>query len=488
MATLRRSLRTGTKGRGYRRALNFRQLRPTEEDVNLGGTAGLARRRGLARAVVAAVVVTGILATVAGVTSVSAAERHERTERETARRSDVVTSISSAFTRSVDLLFTARSFVQRADVGPSEAEFERFFQRLAVGSPGTDAYGVGTIARRGDGDQCYVERTAWPSDDPLPAAALLADVCSAKQIAPALWQAADTGDVTAVPDVPWSATTSRPSDFLLLLPMYRPTEELATTRARRLAVSGWVVAMYRGDALVADALGAGGRQFAVEVFGETATGRVPVGEYRPATATAGEWTVQRVREAGVAWDIRLRAPAPSGGASSMQLTVGIAGSLLTLLLAALLWSLLRGRDRAVALAAAAVKNVAESERRFRGLATASPVGIVEFDLDSRCVFANRRLEEIIGRGAEELSGEGWVNVVHPDDLVGFARALPAERDDVVVQARIVRPTATFAGRACAARSSPAIAARSVATSPRSRTSPPRRGRRTRSRTARSTTR
>lgn len=58
----------------------------------------------------------------------------------------------------------------------------------------------------------------------------------------------------------------------------------------------------------------------------------------------------------------------------------------------------------------------ESERRFRALATAAPVGIFEVDLRGACSFLNERGAEIFGKPAAECRGFGWMEHVHPEDL------------------------------------------------------------------------
>ncbi len=58
----------------------------------------------------------------------------------------------------------------------------------------------------------------------------------------------------------------------------------------------------------------------------------------------------------------------------------------------------------------------ESERRFRALATAAPVGIFEVDLRGACSFLNERGAEIFGKPASECRGFGWMEHVFPEDL------------------------------------------------------------------------
>ena len=61
----------------------------------------------------------------------------------------------------------------------------------------------------------------------------------------------------------------------------------------------------------------------------------------------------------------------------------------------------------------------ESEARFRSLADSAPALIWMCDQDGDLVFANRWHEEMFGRPATELMGEGWQHIIHPADQDGF---------------------------------------------------------------------
>ena len=56
-----------------------------------------------------------------------------------------------------------------------------------------------------------------------------------------------------------------------------------------------------------------------------------------------------------------------------------------------------------------------SEERFRSLAGAAPIGILEFSPVGMANYANPRMAEITGRAPRELIGRGWVDAVHPED-------------------------------------------------------------------------
>ncbi len=58
----------------------------------------------------------------------------------------------------------------------------------------------------------------------------------------------------------------------------------------------------------------------------------------------------------------------------------------------------------------------ESEERFRLMADSAPVIIFVTDPRFRCTFVNRTGAEFCGVAAEELHGDAWEGLIHPDDL------------------------------------------------------------------------
>ncbi len=60
--------------------------------------------------------------------------------------------------------------------------------------------------------------------------------------------------------------------------------------------------------------------------------------------------------------------------------------------------------------------LAESEARFRHMADSAPALIWMTDADGRIVFANMHYDYMFGRPAADMLGEGWTEIVLPDDL------------------------------------------------------------------------
>src|SRR5215469_12443496 len=83
----------------------------------------------------------------------------------------------------------------------------------------------------------------------------------------------------------------------------------------------------------------------------------------------------------------------------------------------------------------------ESEKRFRLMADAAPVMIVEADANQSATFFNKAWTTFTGRSLEQELGTGWIDSVHPDDIkqcLADISAAYAERRDCNVQYRLRR--------------------------------------------------
>jgi diguanylate cyclase (GGDEF)-like protein/PAS domain S-box-containing protein len=83
-----------------------------------------------------------------------------------------------------------------------------------------------------------------------------------------------------------------------------------------------------------------------------------------------------------------------------------------------------------------------SEERYRSLASASPIGILEVGESSDVKYANPRACEIAGVEASSLLGSLWIDAVHPDDqgrLLEEIEAIADETQNFTSRFRILRP-------------------------------------------------
>ncbi len=83
-----------------------------------------------------------------------------------------------------------------------------------------------------------------------------------------------------------------------------------------------------------------------------------------------------------------------------------------------------------------------SEERFRSLAGAAPIGILEVSSGAVVNYANPRVAEITGLGVEALMGRSWIDAVHPEDkseLVQLVDTERTERANLAAKFKIQRP-------------------------------------------------
>ena len=84
-----------------------------------------------------------------------------------------------------------------------------------------------------------------------------------------------------------------------------------------------------------------------------------------------------------------------------------------------------------------------SQQRFHSIFEHGPIGMALVDAEGMVLEINPALERLAGRTASELLGEPFSQYLHPDDLLGFAKALRAldagEAEQIQVDCRMVRP-------------------------------------------------
>jgi diguanylate cyclase (GGDEF)-like protein/PAS domain S-box-containing protein len=89
-----------------------------------------------------------------------------------------------------------------------------------------------------------------------------------------------------------------------------------------------------------------------------------------------------------------------------------------------------------------VRHLERSQGRFRSLAANAPIGIMETSTFGVVDFANERMAEIAGREVEALLGQGWIEIIHPEDeevLMGLIEQSAKERTKLVTRFRLRRP-------------------------------------------------
>jgi PAS domain S-box-containing protein len=95
---------------------------------------------------------------------------------------------------------------------------------------------------------------------------------------------------------------------------------------------------------------------------------------------------------------------------------------------------------------AAQRALADSERKFRTLSDASPLGVFHTDAQGSCTYTNTRWQLIFGLSLEQSLGEGWSSTLHPDDrgavFSEWQRAAAVGRE-FMMEFRVMRPDTTM---------------------------------------------
>ncbi len=95
---------------------------------------------------------------------------------------------------------------------------------------------------------------------------------------------------------------------------------------------------------------------------------------------------------------------------------------------------------------AAQRALANSERKFRTLSDASPLGVFHTDAQGHCSYTNARWQSIFGLSHEQSLGTGWSSTLHADDreavFAEWQRAAAAGVE-FAMEFRVQRPDATL---------------------------------------------
>jgi formate hydrogenlyase transcriptional activator len=94
----------------------------------------------------------------------------------------------------------------------------------------------------------------------------------------------------------------------------------------------------------------------------------------------------------------------------------------------------------------AEEELRQSETRFRHMADTSEIFIWIADPNMLCTYFNRRVLDFTGRTLDQLLGQGWLEIIHPDDVQRCVDTYAAgyeKRESFVLEFRIRRADGEF---------------------------------------------
>ena len=208
---------------------------------------------------------------------------------------------------------------------------------------------------------------------------------------------------------------------LMYVPVYRLGRPTGTVAERRAALLGWVYSPYRMDDLMFGILAGwdldDGQRVRLAVYeGDRPSDDTLLFDSQPgAAAPAADALRLPILFNGSRWTLILARSGPLAGEDPRVWLVGGGGSVIGVLLAALVLALLNTRRQATRLAAElAARQRAEAarrgaERQYREIFEASPVGLFQTTPRGRCINANpicvrmfgfASLDEFVANGAD----------------------------------------------------------------------------------------
>ncbi|MCF8150041.1 MAG: CHASE domain-containing protein [Burkholderiaceae bacterium] len=213
--------------------------------------------------------------------------------------------------------------------------------------------------------------------------------------------------------------------LLLALPIYRNGEPVTTPAQRLSAFVGVVYAAFRMEDLARGVFGSEAERLDLTVSdvglvgGANGTARqllhlVPAAKPEAATFFAKE---TRLAFGGREWLLRLVAVDGPSVAGRTDLAVLAAGTLVSLLLFALLQSFASGRSRALKLADGMTRDLRESEARVRAVLDNTLDAIITIDEQGLMESFNLAAERLFGRRVEDVLGKN-IKLLMPEPYAG----------------------------------------------------------------------
>ena len=214
--------------------------------------------------------------------------------------------------------------------------------------------------------------------------------------------------------------------FLMYLPIYRNGMPHSNLEERTGNLVGWVYSPFRMDDFMAGLLGERANDLDIEIF--DGRGNSPEalmhdsdGSRSSAAPTpATDYDAHVIQLGGHSWTVRIR-PLPlieSRIDGRKPIVSGVVGVAASLLLTAMAWMLMTGRERAIKVAKTMNNELIHEQQRLKSILDGTRVGTWEWNVQTGETVFNQYWAQIVGyelRELEPISIDTWARLVHPDD-------------------------------------------------------------------------
>ena len=223
--------------------------------------------------------------------------------------------------------------------------------------------------------------------------------------------------------------------LVMYLPVYRRGAPVGAIEQRRANLIGWVGAPFRMDDLTNALRPERAGDIILAIHDGTAMAAASLlhrsdlpnsAEARHASRFS---TSRRIDVGGRPWMLSLRS-APLLEArleSDRPRVIALVGSIVSALLALLVWSLASGRGRALALADAVTRQLRDSEFRWKYALEGAGDGVWDWDRSANTAVFSTRWKQMLGYEDGEIPGRvsEFQRLVHPDDAPSIQAILRA---------------------------------------------------------------
>ena len=228
--------------------------------------------------------------------------------------------------------------------------------------------------------------------------------------------------------------TDEQAGFLIYKALFRQDQAHDTPTQRREQMLGWVYAPFRMSDFMHGLLGEQAQDLQINIYDGAASSaqNLMYGDDLEASqeVPAHYESVQRLSLMGHGWTLRIRANASllTRIESRLPATLGLGLGTLSLILGALVWALVTGRERALRTAAAMNTELLRERTRLSAILEGTRVGTWEWNVQTGTTTFNEEWAHIVGYTLQELAPiniDTWMKLAHPEDLQRSAQKLQA---------------------------------------------------------------
>ncbi len=249
-------------------------------------------------------------------------------------------------------------------------------------------------------------------------------------------RARDTGAVALSAKFTLPQLKDGKDSVVIYLPVFRNGMKTDTVEQRRAAIEGWVAAPTRNGALLNDVAGVltEGVDLHIEDAGASALLLDSDKERDHSSGATLFHTTEEIRFGGRLWHLNYAAtPEFRSGDTDMGMITIAVGTIMSLLIWAVVQGLTLTRARALRLAHQMTQTLRDSQARFQVLIEKSSDYITVVNTQAVAIYESPAVENLTGYKPEELVGRNALEHIHPDDVAATGAALASGFADPGVQ-------------------------------------------------------